>query len=333
MMAEAHVSRQSGDFDKACSRLAAAAARFPNEPDPWREMARLAEEHHEWSLAEGCWRRFLALDDGQWWAYALLAATLLQQQRLDEAESVLRSASTRFPNEPGPWHDLARLEESRQRWAEAEAYWRRFLTIDETHWQIHITLAAVLRQQGRGEEAEAVLRSVTTLFPNETRPWHDLARLEESRQRWDEAAQHWRQFMALDDREWWVHDALAAVLREQGCLDQAEAVVSAAEDRFPDQRFTFAAHRASTRICEAMGQRLCDAGTTSRPASLMNGPRTEDMLELCGHSGRWTRRTRQCDRRPSGSLTTSTSGTKRPGWRRHARDGQTRNRIGAASGN
>jgi tetratricopeptide (TPR) repeat protein len=249
MQSAAATLREWGRLEEACEILVDASACFPNEPGPWHDLARIAEARQEWALAEGCLRRFLALNDTEWWTYASLGAALRKQDRPDEAEAILRSAAERFPNNPGPWHDLARLAESRERWTEAELFWCRFLALDENHWRLHVALADTLRRQNRDDEAAAALRSVIKRFPNETSLWHDLARLEESRQRWPEAEECWRRYLALDESHWRVHLALAEVLREQRCLQQAEAVLSAAEDRFPDRRFTFAEHHAS--IAEA----------------------------------------------------------------------------------
>jgi Flp pilus assembly protein TadD len=228
MRSAAATLRDQGRLEEACEILVDAAANFPNDVSPWHDLGRLAEAQQEWSLAEGCWRRYLALDDTHWRVHTALAAVLQRQDRGDEAEAVLRAATTLFSSEFGPWHDLAHLEQSRQRWAEAEACWRQAMALGERAWWAYTGLATALRQQDRGDEARAVLQTVITLFPNETRPWHDLARLEEARRNWPGAEACWRRYLALDDTHWRVHEGLAATLAEQERYLEAEAALQRA---------------------------------------------------------------------------------------------------------
>ena len=176
--------------------------------------------------------------------YTALAATLRHQQRPDEAELVLRSATTRFPNETTPWHDLGRLLEEGQRWAEAEACWRHFLALDDSQSWAHTALAASLNQQDRGDEAEAVLRAAAVRFPQQIEHWTYLAQAAERRERWDEAAEYWRHSHALPDRGASVDWALVAVLMRQHRWEEAETGPSSAQERFPDEAMVFASRHA-----------------------------------------------------------------------------------------
>src|SRR5258707_1178856 len=114
-----------------------------------------------------------------------------------------------------------------------------------------LSAAATLQQSGRPEEACAILVDASACFPNEAGPWHDMARLAEAEREWNLAEACWRRFLDLDDSHLVIHTALAATLREQRRHDEAESVLSDAEDRLPDQRFTFATHHAT--IAEMRG--------------------------------------------------------------------------------
>jgi tetratricopeptide (TPR) repeat protein len=227
--------REQGRADEAVAVLVGAAARFPHEAAPWQELARLAAILAHWSEAEACWRRSIALDDRHWWAHTSLAVALREQGRADEAKAVLLAATARFPEEAGPWHDLARLADRAAHWSEAEASWRRAIALDDRAWWLHTSLAATLREQGRTDEAVAVLTAAAARFPDETAPWHDLARLAENAGNWPEAEACWRGCLARDNRQWWIHAGLVAALREQGRKDEAELLLLEATVRFPDE--------------------------------------------------------------------------------------------------
>jgi tetratricopeptide (TPR) repeat protein len=320
MLSSAATLRRLGQLEFACAVLVDATANFPNDAAPWHDMARLAEELREWSLAEGCWHRFLALDERQWWAFTSLATTLREQGREDEAEAVLRSAATRFPDETQPFHDLARLAEARRRWAEAEEHWQRYLALDDSHWWAHTALAEALGNQrywekansvlataqglfpdqyrgltilraenaeahqdwptalqlwtevqarfpdewsgwrgqarmlrtlGRLDEAEAILQSAALRFPNETDVWLHLARLTESRQQWAQEEEHWRRLLAANDRLSWVYLSLVGKLQMRASWDEAEAILTACQKRFPDEYDVFSIRLAL--IAQARG--------------------------------------------------------------------------------
>lgn len=94
--------------------------------------------------------------------------------------------------------------------------------------------AADLRQAGKTDEACSLLVSATMNFPGAAAPWQALGRLAETLAHWAEAESCWRQAIALDDCFWWAHKSLAAALRQQNRPSDADAVLSAALDRFPE---------------------------------------------------------------------------------------------------
>jgi tetratricopeptide (TPR) repeat protein len=227
--------REAGQTQEAHAVLLAGAAQFPHDPSFPHDLARLAEGRDDWPAAERGWRAFLRLQPDLWWAHTALAHALTQQDRLDEAETVLVAAHAALPNDNPILVDYARLAQRRRDWAEAE---RRFRDLADRFPDLGdglLGLATAAREQGRIEEAEQNLRQGVERYPHMADFAHDLARLAEGRRDWAAAERHWRAFLALAPHLWWAHTSLANALREQGRPADAEAVLEAAITALPDE--------------------------------------------------------------------------------------------------
>jgi predicted Zn-dependent protease len=227
--------REAGAPDEAAARWQDGAARFPRETGFAHELARLAEGRADWPEAERWWRAFLDIQPALWWAHTGLAHALTQQDRVEDAEAVLQAAQDRLPAEAAILLGLARLAERRRDWPEAE---QRFARLCE-HFPDAVDgpwgRAAALREQGRLDEAEQLLREGAARHPSHGGFVHDLARLAEWRGDWPAAERLWRDFLALEPHFWWAHTSLANALLAQHRADEAEAVLRDARAALPDE--------------------------------------------------------------------------------------------------
>ena len=91
-----------------------------------------------------------------------------------------------------------------------------------------------LRQAGRFEEAEAVLREAVARFPDDVRLTSDFAVLAVQRRDWPAALERWQTVKGRfpDRASGFSGEALA--LREMRRFDEADALLRGAMDRFPD---------------------------------------------------------------------------------------------------
>lgn len=215
-----------------------AVALFPNEPMVLIEYAHVAAARQDWPEALVRWERAERKAVGRPEVYSGRALALREQLRFDEADTVLADAMKRFPNAPSLIADYAWIAHARRDWPEATIRWaelrRRF-----PRQSIGFTNGAVaLRETGRIEEAEQLLTLEVQTFPDLLQPLHEMARLAQKRGDWPEAERRWKaiQLRSPDDPSGF-HGA-AISLREQGRLEEAEALLIEASARFPQHALT-----------------------------------------------------------------------------------------------
>lgn len=135
---------------------------------------------------------------------------------------------------------------------------------DVGHW---LRTAAQARQDGRPADARALLEAVAEQFPQGSGVRRDLARLLEAGRDWSAAEHCWRAYVALEPSAWWGSVDLAHALREQGRLDEAEVLLAALRDGFPEEVGVFSEY---ARIAGTGRRRGC-AGRTWRRVSRTSG--------------------------------------------------------------
>jgi tetratricopeptide (TPR) repeat protein len=118
--------------------------------------------------AERQYRRAIAIDDQLFMAKANLAVLIAADGRLDEAEALLRAAHAAQPGQAGISFNLGLLLAEAGERDEAERLLRAALAADPRLAAAAFNLA-VLVGEGRPTEAVKLLRSATTLRPDEPR--------------------------------------------------------------------------------------------------------------------------------------------------------------------
>ncbi|HTW72091.1 MAG TPA: tetratricopeptide repeat protein [Acetobacteraceae bacterium] len=197
-------------------RFAPEIGAIHSNPDGWSRICRLA--HHYWKTGEEPPR-----------------ATPLADQSGASPEGLAA---------------MAKAAGHASNWTEALRLWNNMCERFPLVWQGYQGAAAALRELDRLEEAEAVLLAALERFPGQTGPLHDLAGLAERRRQWNHAEHWWRRFIELNSAMWWSYSALAAALREQGRLAEAEATLKDAFLQFPNEPAIFCDH---ARLVEAAG--------------------------------------------------------------------------------
>ena len=211
------------------------------QPELFREPTHLAQaEPSPASEAEPAVERDLA-------SYVSAALALREERRFDDAEKLLVEAVERFPTEPRPQIELAVISHARRDWAEAVDRWE-IVRGEFPNEPLSYTLAAAaLREAGRFAEAEALAATARERFPSDLLAGLEYARAVEHR---DPTAARgcWQELRDRFSERIEGYAGLAAVLRRLGRLEEADAVLGEAVEKFPEARqlaFEFA------RIAEA----------------------------------------------------------------------------------
>jgi len=118
---------------------------------------------------------------------------------------------------------------------DAERYWRAYLEKDTQRGSAHAGLAHALSEQGRHDEAEAVLTAAGELLPGEVSFFLEYARLAETQGNWPEAVRRWAYIRSVWPNEWPIYTGQAAAQCELEQFDAACATLETALPLFPNE--------------------------------------------------------------------------------------------------
>jgi tetratricopeptide (TPR) repeat protein len=154
--------------------------------------------------------------------------------RVPEARRLLDTAARRFPDSPDVRHDAARIAETMRDWPAAEPHWRAFLGLATHLWWAYTSLANVLREQGRRQEADAALTGQFDRFADEPWMFFEYALLAERTADWPEAAKRWAAATARFPHLWDGYSGHARALRQLNQVPAARRLLTAAAGAFPN---------------------------------------------------------------------------------------------------
>lgn len=112
--------------------------------------------------------------------------------------------------------------------AQAEALWRRAVTVDPRFADGHCNLGLVMKDRGRLPAAETAYRRALALQPRHLLALNNLGNLLKSLHRYQEAINAYRQVIKIDSNHVGAHSNLGNLLRDLGHDEEAEASYRAA---------------------------------------------------------------------------------------------------------
>jgi tetratricopeptide (TPR) repeat protein len=165
-------------------------------------------------------------------AHFNLGQALLRVGRYDEAAAQCCEAARLKPDNSTIHLVLGDVWRSAGRFPEAHAAYAEALRLQPSLAQAHANLGLLLRQQGKLYEAIAPLRRAVEIDPQNAPFWRYLAEVHEDWESYAEAAECWRQVLALAPHHG-AHLGLATALHEQGRFDEAESHIRIALQMAP----------------------------------------------------------------------------------------------------
>jgi predicted Zn-dependent protease len=129
--------------------------------------------------------------------------------------------------------ERARRAEEIEDFPLAERYWRLAIRRDHGLAESHTGLAAMLRDQGRAVEAEAVLLNALENLPPDQALFEGYAELADRRRDWTAAEQRWQTMRELFPHIWYCYTGAANAMLELGRSDEAVALLFDGAVRFP----------------------------------------------------------------------------------------------------
>lgn len=168
---------EQGRYVDAEAEIRLALRLNSDDPSAYVALSLVHLHHKDWQEFELCLREVLRLQpDNAGWHHLFAQAISHQKQNHDAApkiEAEYREAVRLDPDNPQWYFYLGAVVNNQNRFAEAEAILREGLRLDPDDDQLHAALGATLNNQGTYGEAETELRKACELDPRNP-TWHQL---------------------------------------------------------------------------------------------------------------------------------------------------------------
>ena len=209
---------QDGRSAAAVAEYKRALAADPNHVKSHNNLALALVELGQLEEAAGHFKRSLELEPKAE-IYSDLGVTMARLGKPEEARADYQKALDLDPNCPSAHFNLAVAFVQAGKFAEAESHYRQALLGKRTA-ETYNGLGYVLARQGRPDEAVAEFRKAIDADAKFTPAYNNLAEALVQQGKLEEAEQYYRRSLA-EKPSAAVHNALGAVLRRLGKLDEA----------------------------------------------------------------------------------------------------------------
>jgi tetratricopeptide (TPR) repeat protein len=183
--------RELNRLDEADQLLRIAVDRFPKDAGAVIEYARIAQRRNDWPEALRRWEAVTAAFPDRTDGLTGAATVLAELGRLQEAEQRLASAMSVHPGDPACAIEYARVAARRKDVQAAASRWQHVRDLFPARPEAYIGGAQALRDLGRFDDADALLRDAMGRFPNESGPVFEYAWLAHIRRDWPQAIERW----------------------------------------------------------------------------------------------------------------------------------------------
>jgi tetratricopeptide (TPR) repeat protein len=200
LFAAAEAARQQGRHSDALGIFSEMRRRFPERSEPFRRASDL----------------------------------LIVLGSHEEGDFLLETAQTRFPTDAGIAIEYAWAAYRRRDMSEALARWRTVRENFPDHPLGYTGAVVTLRETGALDAADALLEIACSRFPTDPSPFIERAWMALARNDPALAVERWGAVRERFPDHWLGYSGGALAFRELQRLDEAEALLTAAVERFPD---------------------------------------------------------------------------------------------------
>jgi tetratricopeptide (TPR) repeat protein len=227
--------RELGRFDEAEALLRGVLERQPQQVDALVELAQIARRRGDRVASLALFEAAAAASPDHAGVKAELASELRELGRLDEAEALLRGVLDCQPQQVDALVGFAQIARRRGDRAASLAKFEAAAAANPNHLGVKLEAAADLRELGRLDDAEALLRGVLELQPQQVDALVGLAQI--ARRRGDRVVSlaMFEAAAAANPNHLGVRLEAAADLRELARFDEAEVLLRSVLDRQPRQ--------------------------------------------------------------------------------------------------
>jgi predicted TPR repeat methyltransferase len=210
--------------------------RAPAATGPAASLRDAIERHRAGDLAaaEAAYIAHLAVAANDPAALHFLGVLRHQQQRTDEAVTLIRRALDAAPGYVDAWSNLGNVNKESGRLDEAEHAYRRAIAIDRDHVGSWNNLGVVLRAQGKAADAVTALRHALERAPGMADAWFNLGNALRSCGTLPAAITAYRRVLALQPRHAYAQELLGRILYVAGEREEATKVFREWASREPE---------------------------------------------------------------------------------------------------
>lgn len=165
-----------GDVEGARAAFARARTLDPRDPSPLVNLARMARTRGDLDDAKTLLEQGLAIDEHNgeaWLAYGVVLSELGPSHREAARDAVTRAAHLR-PDDAEPWVAQGDLDIAEARWSSAAEHFREALAHNPAHAGARTNLGVALAQMGDRQGAMRAFREATERAPNTGAAWNGL---------------------------------------------------------------------------------------------------------------------------------------------------------------